>query len=215
MNRRLLLAIVALAAIGVGLFLFLDGDDKKKAAEPPKTADNTLPTRDVPDSLDHRNVPDRQQPGQVTPSTAEEAGEYMLEDGTMVRDHRSGGSAPYVKPSVPHREASPVTANVTSNVMRAVRPIVLKCMSNVPDSAFGKAPLIETRASISIDAEGNLTVLELGPALADIDEGAVGDALDCIRNAAASIHVHVDHEEVAQTTLAFAIRPLDHRRNAD
>jgi hypothetical protein len=89
-------------------------------------------------------------------------------------------------------------------------------MQSVPDSAFGdpKASVVETRASVSIDASGNLTVLELGPAVSGIDEDASADALDCIRNAAGEIHVHVDSVAVPQATLAFAIRPMYYRKHA-
>jgi hypothetical protein len=211
MNRRILLGLLAIAAAATAIFFVMrgggdGGDEPSQPAANAPSADR--PARDVPAP---RDVRARQQPPREkfdpTGTT-----EYALEDGTTVRDHRSGAKAEYMRPSLPHRTMSPVTASVTSNVMRAVRPLVLKCMSTVPESAFGEAPLIQTRAEIQIDADGNLSVLELGPALADIDEAAAGEALDCIRDGAASLNIHVDHPAVAQATLAFAIRPLDRDR---
>jgi hypothetical protein len=208
MNRRVLIGLLAVAGAGIALYLLFRGDPTPKAAPASgsQTADSR-PTRDVPSTPD-RNAPTARigAPDRTGNPAAAET-QYQLEDGTIVRDHRSGANEPYIRPSLPRREDSPVTAKVTAKVMSAVRPIVIKCMNTVPESAFGDAPLVETRAVVKIDDQGNLDVLELGPALAHIDEDAAADALDCIRNGASSVHVHVDNPPVAEATLAFAIRP--------
>ena len=204
MNRRLILVIVLVAAAGAALFFFLRGDDDQKA---PPAVTEAKPERDVP-STPRDQVLDRRKPTRATPSEGKDI--YTLEDGTVVRDHRTNAGG-YVRPSLPHKGSSPVNAAVTGSVMRAVRPIVLECMKSLPDSAYGEKPFIETRAVVSIDETGTLSVLELGPAPHDIDEAAAGEALDCIRNAAANINTHVDHEPVAEATVALRIRPFDRR----
>jgi hypothetical protein len=118
-----------------------------------------------------------------------------------------------VRPSLPHRDRSPVTGEITAAVMSLVRPVVLGCMKEVPETAFGADPLVMTRATISIDEQGTLTVDELGPALQDIDEAAAGGALDCIRAKSGTLSQQVEHAAVETTNLAFPIRPLDYRRD--
>jgi hypothetical protein len=209
MNRRVLLGLAVLVGGALALYLILRGGDKPaQPASQPTTSDSSRPVRDTPSTAPDRNGPGpRLGAPDGTGNPVASDTQYQMEDGTIVRDHRTGAAEPYLRPSLPRREDSPVTAKVTSAVMAAVRPIVIKCMNAVPESAFGTAPLVETRAVVKIDDKGNLDVLELGPALAQIDEEAAADALDCIRNAASSVHVQVDNPPVAEATLAFAIRP--------
>jgi hypothetical protein len=209
MNRRALIGLLVVAVVaGVLFYIFRGSRDDHPKSTASTTSSDPQPVRDVPPGTPDRNAPPTRlaPPERVADPSASDT-QYQLEDGTIVRDHRGGGTGPYVRPSLPRREDSPVTAQVTSTVMAAVRPIVIKCMSSVPDSAFGDKPLIETRAVVKIDDKGNLDVLELGPALAGIDEDAAAEGLDCIRNAASSIHVQVENPAVASATLAFAIRP--------
>jgi hypothetical protein len=222
-NTRVLLVGLVVALLGTALYLFvIRGDESGKDAERPATADTATgtaaPSRDLPPT--HAST---------TPSAPSTAGDapagpgtehaldpetqkgYDLEDGTQVRDHRSGGAKPYVRPSLPHPSQSPVTAAVTATAMGLVRTPVLRCLRSVPSSAFGDKPVVMVRAVIAIDQAGTLTVDELGPAVSDIDEGASAAALDCIRSAAGSLSTHVDHPPVESATLAFPIEPQQYR----
>ena len=214
MNRTLLFGVGAAVAAGLVLYLLVGRhhDDPSQSA-PTSAADH--PIRDVPSApmasagnkVTIRNTPGAPMTGADTPTI-----EYQREDGTVVRDHRGSDNAgTFLKPSLPYPTQSPVSAEVTATVMAQVRPIVLKCLHDVPDAAYGQAPLVMTRAKISIDAQGNLSVLELGTAASDIDASASAAAMDCIKQSASMVHTHVDHAAVESATLAFPIKPLDYR----
>ena len=215
MNARVALLGLAVVVLGVGVYLFLRGGDD---GEPDRTAasggahereiptgparEGTTPERDV--GQPGKTIgPDPDRPGPV---------EHVREDGTTVRDHRKTPTE-YVRPSLPHPDESPIAPAVTAEVMKLIRPVVLDCMKGVPEAAFGQRPVVMTRATISIDDQGLMTVIDLGPALDDIDESAASAALDCIREKSGSLSSKVDHAAVASANLAFPIRPLDYRRD--
>lgn len=211
MNRSLLVVAALILAVGVAVYVFVlrdDGSPEQPAPTDPR-AQIDRPARDLPPP---RTPPDR---GAVIPGDDGDARADVVvtprEEGGEVRDHRSRDAGAYVRPGLPHPSQSPVTAEVTAAVMKEVRPIVLECLKDVPEAAYGARPLVMTRARISIDDAGALTVHELGPATTDIDETAVAPALECIRGRAASIKANVEHVAVESATLAFPIRPLDYR----
>jgi hypothetical protein len=213
MNRRLLSIGAAVAVVGAAFYvLVLRGRGAAEADRPAERTAASRPERDLREPRAPRAVPPPR------PTSRDDGGDrpgpshYLREDGTMVRDHRGEGAPRYLRPSLPHRDASPVTANVTAAVMKEVRPIVLKCLRGLPDSAFGERALVMTRAVVSIDDAGMLSIDELGPDATDVDEAAIAPALDCIRSQATNLKTRVDHGPVASATLAFPIRPLDYRR---
>lgn len=214
MNRTLLFGVGGAIAAALVLYLMIGrGHDDASQAAPTSASDH--PIRDVPSApmasagnkVTIRNTPGAPITGADTPTI-----EYQREDGSVVRDHRGGDNAgTFIKPALPYPTKSPVSAEVTATVMAQIRPIVLKCLHDVPDAAYGQAPVVMTRAKISIDAQGMLTVLELGPAVSDIDASASAGAMDCIKQSASMVHTHVDHAAVDSATLAFPIKPLDYR----
>jgi len=219
MNGRVLLVGLVVAVLGAAIYLFaVRGGDEGGGAG---TAEGpTQPEREVPTPVTP-SEPATRAGGQggsavaipADPEPAPGTVEYEREDGSTVRDHRGGGAAPYVRPSLPHPTAAPVSPQVTQTVMGLIRPVVLGCMKEVPETAFGAEPVVMTRATISIAEDGTLTVDEIGPALTDIDENAAGAALDCIRAKSGGLSSHVDHAAVASANLAFPIRPLAYRRD--
>lgn len=211
MNRSLLVVAALVLAAGAAIYFVVRDDG---ASEPPATepsvAAGDRPARDVPQS----RVPQTPTRGVAIPAEGEDTDDVVVtqrEEGGEVRDHRGAGAEPYVRPGLPHPSQSPVTAEVTAAVMKEVRPAVLRCLQDIPETAYGARPVVMTRARISIDDQGSLTVHELGPAASDIDASAVAPALDCIREQAASIKTRVDHPAVETATLAFPIRPLAYR----
>jgi hypothetical protein len=221
-NGRVFLVGLVVALLGAALYLFvIRGDESRHDAARPTTADTSTdtaaPSRDTPPT--HASTTPSapstgdapEGPGAEHAVDPETQKGYDLEDGTQVRDHRSGNAKPYVRPSLPHPSQSPVSASVTATAMGLVRTPVLRCLRDVPSSAFGEKPVVMVRAVIAIDQAGTLTVDELGPAVSDIDEGASAAALDCIRSAAGSLSTHVDHPPVESATLAFPIEPQQYR----
>lgn len=215
MNARVALLGLVVVVLGVGIYLFVRGGDD---ADPDRTsAGGGAPERDLPTGPAREGAPperDVGQPGKtIEPDPARpEPVEHVREDGTTVRDHRKNPGE-YIRPSLPHPDESPVAPEVTSTVMNLIRPVVLECMKSVPEAAFGQRPVVMTRATISIDDQGTMTVDDIGPALDDIDESAASAALDCIRGKSGSLTTKVDHAAVASANLAFPIRPLDYRRD--
>ncbi len=212
MKRPVVLALLAvLAAVAVYLLVFRGDDDGAKASD---TRSEARPDRqDAPITRTPAPPPRRDSPEDVVRDSPASGAPVIRtrEDGSTVRDHRKNADAEWVRPALPHPSMSPVSAVVTSTVMRQVRPVVLECMRKVPDSAYGTSPVVVTRAEISIDGEGNLRVAALGPALRDIDPTAAAAALECIRAAAPTLSGHVEHEAVPSATLSLTIRPLDYR----
>lgn len=206
MNRRLLVASAALVVLGAVLYIFVIRDDGDDAVASDPAAAAARPERDLPQPRVQR-MPTRDTPTAPT----DEPVTYEREDGTTVVDHRTNPTTQYTRPALPHPSRSPVSAQVTAVVMKQVRPVVLKCMQGVPETAFGARPVVMTRAQISIDDKGTMTVHELGPAATDIDATAAAAALDCIRKEGVGLTAHVDHPAVETATLAFPIRPLDYR----
>ncbi len=164
-------------------------------------------------------------PGRVAPPPRparnsggdEPADVYYLDDGTEVRDHRDGQARePSIWPGdVPHPSLSPVTPQVTSRVMALVRPVVLGCFKQVPDTGFAEDALVVTRAVVSIDEAGQLTVRELGAKSRGVDGGdpaALERAYACIRDGSSGLTTAVDNPAVEQTVLVFPIKPQQYRR---
>ena len=214
MNGRVVLVGLAVAVLGAAVYFLVirDGDD---APEVPAAKDPGAPERHIPGDPVRGATPPARDPGGTTSGELELAPspvEHVREDGSSVRDHRANPT-PYVRPSLPHPDESPVTGEVTVAVMSLVRPVVLGCMKQVPETAYGARPVVMTRATISIDDDGILTIDEIGPALTDIDEAAATAALDCIREQSGKLTQRVDHAAVASTNLAFPIRPLDYQRD--
>ncbi|MCA9673516.1 MAG: hypothetical protein KC464_00650, partial [Myxococcales bacterium] len=132
-----------------------------------------------------------------------------------VRDHRTN-KEPYLRPGLPHPSMSPVTPVVVSRVMALVRPVVLGCFASIPDEALGDKGTVMTRAVVSIDGAGKLSVEELGPAAGGLDAAdpdALATALECVRSGAAGLTTQVDHAAVDHATLAFPIQPAKYRRH--
>lgn len=216
MNGRVVLVGLAVAVLGAAVyFLVIRGGDE--SGEPERTAESgKAPERDVPGDPERGLAPPGRDPGpgKTVEADPEPRGavEHTREDGTTVRDHRANPTE-YVRPSLPHPSESPIAAEVTASVMQLVRPVVLACLKDVPEAAYGARPVVMTRATISIDDKGLMTVDDIGPALDDIDESAAGAALACIRDKSGTLSAQVDHAAVASANLAFPIRPLDYRRD--
>lgn len=211
MKRPIVLALLAVvAAVAVYLLVIRDDGGAKASDERTGAGEAARPDRqDAPRTRPpvRNDAPDRR--GAAVGDGPGYTEEYV--GGTRVRDHRTDPDDKIVRPPLPHRSDAKVDPTVTSQVMRAVRPVVLECMRNVPDSAYADRPVVVTRTVISIDDQGKLAVAELDPRVNDIDEAAVEPALECIRAAASTLSVQVDHGAVPTATLSFTIRPLDYR----
>lgn len=220
MNGRVVLVGLAVAVLGTALYFLVirgGGDGEPGDGGRAAAGDPNRPERDIPSEPPQGAGAADPGPGRVIPpdpelDTNRAPVEHVREDGSTVRDHRKNPNE-YIRPSLPHPDLSPVTPSVTSSVMALVRPVVLTCMKDVPEAAYGARPVVMTRATISIDDDGMLTVVEIGPALDDIDEAAAAAALDCIREKSGTLSTRVDNAAVASTNLAFPIRPLDYRRD--
>jgi hypothetical protein len=216
MNGRVVLLGLVVAVLGVGIYFLVRGGDD---AEPARSASGggDTPAREIPTGPVREGAPPERDPGEgktipADPEAAPMPVEHTREDGTTVRDHRKNPGE-YIRPSLPHPEESPIAAEVTASVMQLIRPVVLECMKDVPEAAYGQRPVVMTRATISIDDQGTMTVDDIGPAFSDIDESAANAALECIRGKSGSLSAKVDHAAVASANLAFPIRPLDYRRD--
>jgi len=221
MNRRVLVIGGLVAAVGLVVYFLVIRDHGGASPGTAARDESSAPARNLP-PLQSRTPSTPTRDTAAAPAAGDVAADdpsapaapriYEREDGSEVRDHRGGDAQTYVRPALPHPSQSPVTAQVTAKVLGAIRGPVLKCLGSIPSSAFGPKPLAMIRANISIDGAGTLTVNELGPAFSDIQESATSGAADCIRAAAGSLSVHVDHPAVDTATLAFPIRPDTYRR---
>lgn len=205
-GRAKLMVAVAAAGVAVGAFFFLRDDDEAKGGRAQVEEGSAQPERDLPVAGDVRrpvrDVPARDV-GPADPSAPEV---HELADGSRVVDHRKS-KTPYIRPGVPHPSLSPVDGNVTTAVMRELRPIILDCLKDVPTEAMSDEAVVMAYAVIAIDGAGNVTASEIGADASGIDSPGLPDAMQCVANAASQVSVQVEHEAVESAKVSARVLP--------
>lgn len=215
MNRYALtaLALVVLAGV-IALVISLRSDDSKaeptgktpgaSASEPPARADDGPPLR-IAERGDKPSI----EMGD-NDVVVEDDKIYYRDDGTMVRDHRGGDTAPLDKGTTARpRGLRKVDAETIVSVRHAIRPHVNGCARSLPADALGDDPRVQSVVKLSIK-DNQLTIDDLDMQLRDIDDGASADLLDCIRAGVSDLALDATgHPDVDNYTLTL---PYDVKR---
>jgi hypothetical protein len=132
---------------------------------------------------------------------------YVLEDGTRVRDHRTGVTEKFDIPSTPpQRKAERLAQPEVAKVHAALHPMAMECAKAVPDAELASDAVLQIRMLVHV-ADGSLVADSvtarsrgLGSKTADVEA--------CVRERAASIAVDVaaDHPSVEAYPLTFPYR---------
>lgn len=107
--------------------------------------------------------------------------EYVRDDGTLVRDHRTGIKAPDFTPQTLRAPGvRKVPPEVIVAVRNAMRPIVRKCADNLNTQEFGEQPRLQSQVTISI-FEGRLSIDDVFLYVADVADSDVDMITTCIK----------------------------------
>lgn len=111
---------------------------------------------------------------------------YVMEDGTVGRDHRRGpASAPVaIVPTPPEQRT--MSSDLTARVYREVAPKVAACSAKVPDAALGADPFVYLNLTVDVTG-GRLNAASVLPVAHDIEEAAATALVTCTREALAKL----------------------------
>lgn len=198
----LIIAVVAVAAAGLLLWMILRSGDEDPAASPQQTAAGpaapsggraaageagerpSLPSTATPEQGRRRRGS-----GDEARTTTE-----TIINGVRVRDHRRDRSKPIVLPSrPPPAHSRKIPPELTREISNRILPIVRECASQVPPEARGERPRVEGQVVIAIKSQQ----VQLSEATIEIT-GVVGAPLEtakqCIRDKALVVTVPAGEE---------------------
>jgi hypothetical protein len=219
MNRRVLLAIAAVAVLAAAVILYLKLRDTSGAAAEPVASTPTptpvpTPVAPLPSAVATRD-PARPAAPIVTPGAERGTGspddtvQEVTINGVRIRDHRKGDHPPVDLPPNIHapdtRKISPVLTNDISQKLQAV---MSECAANVPSEARGARPRLEGTISIAIkDHQAHVTQSTMQ--LRDVVGASVDPTKQCIEQKSLGITTPAgDETDVASysISIAFALR---------
>jgi hypothetical protein len=213
-NRRLLALAAGAALAALALYLVLrDGDGasaRTPAADPATTATGgRTPPPPLAGGKAPSTTPDGE--GATVPDPLARPAQpatrtYVLDDGTVVRDHRRNGGAPPVAiaPTPPDRRT--LAPEVAARVYLALIPKVTECTSRVPADARGDDPFVYINLTVEVD-NGILYPIDVLPVASGVD-GLAGDALvTCVRDGLGPLRVDATGEpDQHQYVLRYPVR---------
>jgi hypothetical protein len=216
-SRNTRLALLSLAILVVGVVLYVvAGRSSKPAAKPDAqpVAGNKLtvdrrgtppPTgTDRPSATPAANPPvpgsdpanDPANPGTKT---------YVMEDGTVVRDHRKDGAPPVATTPLPPEQRT-MNPDLTAVVYREVAPRVAACAAQVPADARGADPFVYVNLTVEVDG-GTLSSSSVVPVAHDVEESAAGPLVACVRESLGTLRVEAKGEpDQASYVLQYPVK---------
>jgi len=215
MTRRFLLAALAIA-VAVGLaFLIVSatssgGSDSSTAQSDgsgivPEAQAADQPKLAAPGGAGVSPTNDGVAPGLpgAAPQVEADHTEHIRNDGTLVRDHRSGNPEPpdpEVSPFVRPTRAA-VAPDAIVAVRHALRPGVRRC-SAAYAADVGQDARVRVRLQVSITG-GQVTVAKTDIKAVNVDQN---DLAACVEQAARNMELTVEHEDVEHHMLTFPFR---------
>jgi hypothetical protein len=191
------LAAFALAAI-VGLFLVLRTDSPPAPAPAPEIAPG--PVAPLPPPRQPRPAPPDLggvEISQTPPSTPAPAPlkEAVAEDGTVIRDHRSGNPPPTAAPvAPPERPPVPMQPSSIFSIRGEIRSIVGRCAASIPAEVRGGGAGVMARLHVAV-GDGHVTIADADLQPQKLD-AVTGDALvGCIRDAFSTLSIALPDEK--------------------
>ncbi len=212
------LALLAVAALAAGLAIYFLVGRGSSATPTPHVAGPADPARPVDRSPrpSTPGAPDPRSPGPTPggptadgdPSAAPVGGDrtYVMDDGTVVRDHRkSGGDAPVAITPVPPEQRT-LSSEVSAQVYQQLSPKVAACTAKVPAAARGADPFVYINLTVEVDG-GVLSTTQVLPVAHDITDAAAGALVACVRDGLSTLRVDAKGEpDQASYVLQYPIR---------
>jgi hypothetical protein len=197
----LIIAVVAVSAAALLLWMIMRSGDDGASANPPSqpgpgpgpAASSRVPSRK--DGDDRPGIPqvaaaDQDRRGGDRPPATE-----TVINGVRIRDHRKDRSQPVTLPDrPPPSHPRRISPNVTAAVIDRMRPVVRECAANVPPEAKGVKPRAEGQVLISIK-DHQVHVREAALEIGDVVGAAVEPTRQCIRERSLAVTAPGGDEE--------------------
>lgn len=197
-RSRLLLLIGVIAALAIALFLWLrdrgeaPGATGGEAARPQETGGVGSTSNDrVAGRGPRRGAPT---PGAPDVGAQDGMREYRTDHGARVRDHAPNPDVePAIYPGPLPPEQRTMNPQLTSALVRELRPIVNRCGKDIPVEDRGAKPTVMVTLTVDI-AGGSLRATDASVAPLDIAEGRRDALVTCVREAAAAVTIPSGNE---------------------
>ncbi|MBS1122895.1 MAG: hypothetical protein H6Q90_5123 [Deltaproteobacteria bacterium] len=215
MNRRVLLAIAAVAVLGAALVLFLKLREPTGASAEPVSAAPTTPARPSTPSQVGSRDPARPGAPIVTPGAEgrgappDDATKEVTINGIRIRDHRTGTHAPIdLPPNIHAPDSRKISPILTNDISQKLQAVMSECAASVPSEARGTKPRLEGTISIAIkDHQARITSSAMQ--LRDVVGASVDPTKQCIEQKSLGIATPAgDETDVESYTISinFALR---------
>ncbi len=205
-DRTRRLSLLALAAVAAALAVYLlVGRGSHATREPRLTGpvgalhpgDPSRPGAGTPGLRSPGTTPARL-PGAADPADPAavlDAGTrtYVMDDGTVVRDHRAGGGEPPVATTPVPPEQRTLNPELSAKVYQQLAPRVADCTGKVPASARGADPFVYVNLTVEVDG-GILSTTEVLPVAHDVEDAAAGALVACVRAGLSTLRVDAKGE---------------------
>lgn len=198
----LIIAVVAVAAAGLLLWMILRSGDEDAAASAPQTAGGPAAPYEGRASAgeggERPSLPSTASPEQGRRSRgsgdAERTTTETIINGVRVRDHRRDRSKPIVIPArPPPAHARRIPPELTREISNRILPVVRECASQVPPEARGVKPRVEGQVVIAIKG-GQVQLSEATIEISDVVGASLETAKQCIRDKALGVTVPAGEE---------------------
>ncbi len=131
---------------------------------------------------------------------------YVMDNGTVVRDHRRGGGAPPLATTPLPPEQRTMNPQLTNRVFQALAPRVATCAAAVPTAARKADPFVYINLTVTV-AAGTLRATDVVPVAHDVADSAAGTLVSCVREALLTLQVDAAGEPaVSGYVLQYPVR---------
>lgn len=210
-NLRLTLLAIAVLALGLALYLW-----KGRGSSTSSTATRPAPGEGSGATAVGRPPAGRPGPGARRDEWPAEPGSaggsatgprtYVMDDGSMVRDHRAGGGQPPVATTPMPPEQRTMNPELTARVYQQVSPAVAGCAAKVPTDARGADPFVYINLNVEVDG-GVLSATDVLPVAHDVEGDAAEALVACVREGVARLRVDATGEpDQAAYVLQYPIK---------
>ncbi len=219
MNRRVILALGAVAVLAALLVLFFKLREAGKASAnaqstPATTASTepaTQPPRETPKVVADSNRPGAPvvSPAQGRSDPPDEGVKEVTINGMRIRDHRKGEHAPIdLPPNIHAPDSRKISSTLTAAISEKLQAVMSECAVNVPSEARGPKPKLEGTVTIGIkDHQAKITQSTMQ--LRDVVGASVDPTKQCIEQKSLGLTTAATDEtdlESYTISITFALR---------
>jgi hypothetical protein len=158
MNRRVVLAIFALAVLAAAVILYLKLRDDDASAGTPGSTGSSPAADDEPKAPATRPTLAPANRDTAVASSDGSAGEVTI-NGVRIRDHRTGDHPPVdLPPNVHAPKSHRVAPTLTADISTKIQAVMHECVTAMPADARGAKPRLDGTIQIAIkDQQARIT----------------------------------------------------------